>query len=95
MVKKGDSKLFFTKAVTFPEYFRPIHQENGNRMKKWTIQLTLLLSMAAGIFAFSRYVVNCCQGGLAKTEVKKSTLEKFQSAVSLRGIGSHLLDLHK
>jgi hypothetical protein len=64
-------------------------------MKKWTIQLTLLLGMAAGIFAFSRYTVNCCQGGLTRTEIKKSTLEKFQSAVDLRGMGRHLLDLHK
>lgn len=64
-------------------------------MKKWTIQLTLLIGMAVGIFATSRYIVNCTESGLSKKEAKINTLDKFQSALNLRGIGRHLLDFHK
>jgi hypothetical protein len=64
-------------------------------MKKWTIQLTLLLTMAIGIFAASRYIVNCTPGGLAREATEKSTLDKVQSAVNLRGLGRNLLDFHK
>jgi hypothetical protein len=64
-------------------------------MKKWTIQLTLLLLFAAGTFATSRIVVKYCPNGISKTELQQNTRNKIQSAVDLRGLGRHLLDLHK
>jgi hypothetical protein len=95
LVKKGVLKLFFTIAVTNLKYIRLINQETHNAMKKWTIQLTLLLGMAIAIFATSRYMVNCTPIGLSKKEAQYNTLDKVQSAVNLRGIGRHLLDFHK
>lgn len=64
-------------------------------MKKWTIQLTLLLGIAFGLLAFSRYVAYCCPQGLSKNELKNNTIEKIQSAVDLRGMTRHLLDIHE
>jgi hypothetical protein len=64
-------------------------------MKKWTIQLTLLILFAAGIFTASRFVVKQFPNGISKTDIQQSTRNKIQSAVDLRGLGRHLLDLHK
>ena len=64
-------------------------------MKKWTIQLTLLIGIAVSTFAFSRYMAVYKPGGLSKSNIQKTTLTKIQSAVDLRGIGRHLLDFHK
>ena len=64
-------------------------------MKKWTIQLTLLLGIAISIFAASRYMVAHTPGWLAKEASEKTTLNKVQSAINLRGLGRNLLDFHK
>jgi len=64
-------------------------------MKKWTIQLTLLLGIAISIFAASRYMVAHTPGRLAKESLEISTLDKVQSAINLRGLGRNLLDFHK
>ena len=64
-------------------------------MKKWTIQLTLLLVLAAGLFAISRYMVYRGTQSLSKTEIKNKAINKVNSAMDLRGIGRHLLDFQK
>lgn len=64
-------------------------------MKKWTIQLTLLLGITFGLLAFSRYVDYHCPNGLSKTEVKNSAIQKIHTAVDLRSMTRHLLDIHK
>jgi hypothetical protein len=64
-------------------------------MKKWTIQLTLLLGISISIFAASRYMAAHTPGRLAKESTEQSTLDKVQSAVNLRGLGRNLLDFHK
>jgi hypothetical protein len=64
-------------------------------MKKWTIQLTLLLGIAFSLLAFSRYIAYCCPDSLSQTEIKSKAIDKIQSAVDLRGMTRHLLDIHK
>jgi len=64
-------------------------------MKKWTIQLTLLLGIAISIFAASRFMAAHTPGRLSKEVTEQSTLDKVQSAVNLRGLGRNLLDFHK
>jgi hypothetical protein len=64
-------------------------------MKKWTIQLTLLLGIAVSIFAASRYMAAHTHAKLAKESTQQTTLDKVQSAVNLRGLGRNLLDFHK
>lgn len=64
-------------------------------MKKWTIQLTLLIALAISVFAVTRYMVNYSPRGIARKEMQKNTLNRIQSAVDLQGIGRNLLDFHK
>jgi hypothetical protein len=64
-------------------------------MKKWTIQLTLLLGIAFSLLALSRYVDYHCPKSLTQNEIKNNTIQKIQSAVDLRGMTRHLLDIHK
>jgi hypothetical protein len=64
-------------------------------MKKWTIQLTLLIALAISVFAVTRYIANYSSRGIARKEMQKNTLNRIQSAVDLRGIGRNLLDFHK
>jgi uncharacterized protein YneF (UPF0154 family) len=64
-------------------------------MKKWTIQLVLLIGMAVGIFLVSRSMVREQQTDTEIFSKKASALEKMKKAVSLRGIGRNLLDFHK
>ncbi len=64
-------------------------------MKKWTIQLTLLLGITFSLLAFSRYAAHYCPKGLSKNEIKNNTFQKIQSAVDLRSMTRHLLDIHE
>ncbi|MCU0403248.1 MAG: hypothetical protein MUE99_01780 [Chitinophagaceae bacterium] len=64
-------------------------------MKKWTIQLTLLLGFAFGLLAFSRYIAYCSPGGFSQSEIKNNAINKIQSAVDLRGMTRYLFDIHK
>ena len=64
-------------------------------MKKWTIQLTLLLGIVFGLLAFSRYIVYNSPNGFSKSHIKNKAIDKIQSTVSLRGMTRHLLDINK
>jgi hypothetical protein len=66
-------------------------------MKKWTVQLGLLLGFAAITIIGSRIMVSKQKSSLAIQEYRVETkaIDKVQSAVLLQGLGKHLLDLLK
>lgn len=66
-------------------------------MKKWTVQLGLLLGFAAITIIGSRIMVSKQKSSLAIQEYRVETkaIDKVQSAVLVQGLGKHLLDLLK
>lgn len=66
-------------------------------MKKWIVQLGMLLFFSAITIIGSRIVVSKQKANLALREYKleKKSVEKVQSAVLIQGLGKHLLDILK
>jgi len=62
-------------------------------MKKWTVQLTLLLVMAAGIILTSRIVVSKNKMNGTSSYQKQLGLDKMQHSIKLQKMGRHMLDI--
>ncbi len=62
-------------------------------MKKWTVQLMLLLVMAAGIILTSRIVVTKNKLSGTSNYHQKLGLDKMQNAINVQGMGRHMLDI--
>jgi hypothetical protein len=62
-------------------------------MKKWTVQLMLLLIMAAGIILTSRIVVSKNKMNGTGSYPQKLGLDKMQNSIKLQGMGRHMLDI--
>lgn len=64
-------------------------------MKKWTVQLAVLLVMAGGIILASRLVVIRSQKAARQSGLVQKNMEQIKGSVSIPGLGRHLLDVLK
>jgi hypothetical protein len=64
-------------------------------MKKWTVQLAVLLVLTGGIILASRLVVTQSQKAARQSGMVQKNMEHLKGSVSIPSLGRHLLDVLK